>query len=80
MSGFTLREIEDVIQQRQQVFSAVLNRGQVAVTLFGRSDSSTHDIRETQDAAQWSANFVTHVRQEFALAAFAASACSWQRN
>ena len=64
--GLDLRQIEQVVDQRQQVFPALADDVQALAHLVvsGQFLAPSQDLDVAQDAVQGGAQFVAHVRQE----------------
>ncbi len=66
LAGLDLRDVEDIIDDRQQVPGGGVD-GVEALCLLGRHAFATQDIRHADDAVHRGADFVAHVGEEGAL-------------
>ena len=67
LARLDLREIEDVVDDRQQQLARVEDASEGLPRLLAARAVPVADLRETEHAVQWRADFVRHVREEFAL-------------
>ena len=68
LTGFDLREIEDVVDDGEQGPAAVAShRGEL--TLLGRKLGAQEQLGHADDAVHWGADLVAHVGQKPALGA-----------
>src|SRR5215831_7983176 len=75
LAGLDLGEIEDVVNQREQRIGRSLHQHQVFALLGGQTRVQSQ-LRHSDNAVHWSANFVAHIRQEIALG-LAGGLCSF---
>ncbi len=67
LAGFDTREIERIVDQRQQMLAATVDHfDRVALTLV-LAAVAQQNLRIAEDAVQRRAQFMAHVREEFAL-------------
>ncbi len=64
LAAFERRNVEDVVQQRQQHLGVVHHDGAVLGALFLRQFLALHERREAHDGVERRANFVAHVGQK----------------